>query len=99
MNLTCDKCNKKFNIKPKMLKEKYLGAMLTETFFNCPKCGEKYFVCIQNAKCRKLQREIESLRVIINEKHNKENCPISEILEIEELSKELKKEMNRINGR
>ncbi|MCB2300386.1 hypothetical protein [Clostridium tagluense] len=99
MKLTCDNCKKEFVVKPDMLKENYLGAMLTETSFNCPKCDEKYFVCIQNAKCRELQDKIEALREIIKEKHLKKDYPIPEVLEIEELSKELKQEMNRINGK
>lgn len=99
MKLTCNKCGKEFAINQDMLNESYLGAMITETSFSCPKCGEKYITCIKNTKCRRLQRKIEELREVIRIKHIKKDYPIPEIFEVDELSKEVKKEMDRINGK
>lgn len=96
MNTTCVKCSKKFNVK---LEEKYIGAMLTEIFFKCPKCKEKYLVGIQNNKCRRLQRQIDSINKEILNKKNKNIGHVEETLKIENLTEILKKEMNRINGK
>lgn len=55
MIVICESCKKQFEMTQDMLKEKYLGAMYTESYYICPCCGKKYIVAIKNAKCRKLR--------------------------------------------
>ncbi|MCD3217477.1 hypothetical protein FDJ70_07630 [Clostridium botulinum] len=96
MNTTCVKCSKKFNVE---LQEKYIGAMIVEMFFACPKCGERYFIGIQNNKCRRLQREINLINKEILDKTNKNMAHVEETLKVEKLTEILKIEMDKINGR
>ncbi|KEI12783.1 hypothetical protein [Clostridium novyi] len=91
MNTTCVKCSKKFNVE---LQEKYIGAMIVEMFFACPKCGKRYFIGIQNNKCRRLQREIDIVNKKLNYKYSEKL-----VLKQKELTQMLKKEMDRINGK
>ena len=49
----CDKCNKPMEIE---LKEEYLGAMLTYRYFECPHCGRKYVVLVEDKKSRNMYR-------------------------------------------
>lgn len=98
MKAICDSCGKEFTMKQEMLQEKCLGAMYTEVYYNCPKCGKKYLVCILNAKCRVLKRKIKekSLAAYNGTKD------INRVLldnDIDKVQSELKREMNRINGR
>lgn len=98
MKVTCDSCNKEFIMKQQMLQEKYLGAMYTEIYYNCPKCGKKYLVCILNAKCRILKREIKEKSLSrFNATKDVETVLLDK--DIDKAHQELKREMNRINGR
>lgn len=54
MLVVCDKCKRKFELE---YKERYIGAMITETFFKCDVCGHKYHAFYVNAKCRRLIKE------------------------------------------
>ncbi|MDM8310825.1 hypothetical protein HF846_04085 [Clostridium cadaveris] len=58
MIVICESCRKQFEMTQEMLKEKYLGAMYTESYYICPCCGKKYIVAIMNSKCRKLRKEL-----------------------------------------
>ncbi|MEW8955771.1 hypothetical protein [Clostridium sp.] len=98
MNIICNSCNEEFIMEQEMLKEKYLGSMLTETFYHCSKCGQKYLVCIMNSKCRRLKRSIKEMSV---QRFN-DTKDIDLVLldrNIDSLQKGLKSEMNRINGK
>lgn len=80
------------------LSEKYLGAMYTEVYYECPKCNKKHLVCVMNTKCRRLKRriEIKSLRKF------KDTNDVDKVLadkDIDNIQKEFKREMNRINGK
>lgn len=98
MKVICDSCNKEFVMKQEMLREKYLGAMYTEVYYNCPKCDKKYLVCILNAKCRRLKREIkEKSLAAYNGTKNINRVLLGK--RIDKVQSELKREMNRINGR
>ena len=98
MKVICDSCSKEFIMKQEMLRERYLGSMITETFYYCPKCRKKYLVCIMNSKCRRLKRNIKEMSV---QKFN-DTKDIDLVLtdrNIDSIQKELKGEMNRVNGR
>lgn len=98
MKVICDSCNKEFIMTQEMLQEKYLGAMYTEVYYNCPKCGKKYLVCVLNPKCRRLKREIREKSVAkFNATKDIETVLLD--TDIDLLQQELKKEMNRINGK
>ena len=63
MRAICDECKKEFEIEHKT---EYLGAMITETYFKCTHCGEKYIVRLDNNSTRKLERRIKNLRETYN---------------------------------
>lgn len=63
MKALCDECKKEFEIEHKT---EHLGAMITETYFKCSHCGEKYIVRLDNNLTRKLERRIKNLREIYN---------------------------------
>ena len=48
----CDECLETFYFTHKDIKEEYLGAMLTETYFKCPHCGRKYVILIEDDELR-----------------------------------------------
>lgn len=87
MKVTCDTCNGEFEPKQDMLKETYLGAMITETYFNCPICSKKYLVCINTPRARKLMTDFQKCAASGNN------------IKAEQLRKELKVEMDRSNGK
>ncbi|NFC27839.1 hypothetical protein EXM98_04100 [Clostridium botulinum] len=96
MKVICDNCKREFNMIQNKLKEKYLGAMYTEVYYECPHCNKKHLVCVMNTKCRRLKRrmEIRSLRKF------KDTNDVDKVLadkDIDNIQKELKKEMDRIN--
>ncbi|MBY6950337.1 hypothetical protein [Clostridium botulinum] len=98
MKVICDNCKREFNMTQDKLKEKYLGAMYTEVYYECPKCNKKHLVCVMNTKCRRLKRKIEikSLRKF------KDTNDVNKVLDdkdIDNIQNELKKEMNGINGK
>src|SRR5690625_3394947 len=57
--VTCDECHHLFKIKPKT---KTYQVSIKETYFHCPKCKKKYIGVVTDHECRKLQREIKSIR-------------------------------------
>ncbi|KAI3346251.1 hypothetical protein FDB30_04260 [Clostridium botulinum] len=61
MNVKCENANCKYEFEPQV-KEQYLGAMIGETYFECPKCGAKYIICLDNCKTRKLKIKINNLK-------------------------------------
>lgn len=63
MKVLCDECKKEFELEHKT---KYLGAMITETYFKCPHCGEKYIFRLDNNITRKLERKIKSLKISLS---------------------------------
>ncbi|SDO76392.1 hypothetical protein [Clostridium gasigenes] len=87
MNIICKECNKEFEPKQDMLKEKYLGAMITETYFECPNCNKKYLVCINTPKARKLMLDIKNY------------ITLGENIKADKLRKILKIEMDKSNGK
>lgn len=98
MRVICERCKREFNMKQEMLQEKYLGAMLTEIFYNCPKCGHRYLICIQNAKCRKLKAKLD----IESKKLYSITNDVEKVLKskmLDNIQIELKKETDRINGK
>jgi len=87
MNVVCKVCNKEFEPKQDMLKETYLGAMKTQTYFECPYCNKKYVVCINTPKARRLMTDIKRYEVL------EDNTKAAES------RRELKIEMDKSNGR
>lgn len=87
VKILCEECKEEFEIRQDMLKEKYLGGMITETYFKCPECDKKYLVCINTLKARELMAGIRKHTVLGNYK------------KVNELKKELKIEMDKSNGK
>lgn len=58
----CDKCKAEIqiNIQEKMIENKK-GDPITEQFFICPACGEKYIICIWDNIMRKRMKIRKSL--------------------------------------
>lgn len=40
MKAICDNCKREFEMSQDKLKEKYLGAMYTEVYYECPHCNK-----------------------------------------------------------
>lgn len=99
MKVVCEHCKESFELTQDDLKEKYLGAMISEVYFICPHCNKKFIVCLKNPKTREFQRKIDELKKIIAEKQRLKYKWIPESLEIEKVVNELKQEMNRLNGK
>ncbi|MDU6337086.1 MAG: hypothetical protein E6594_15030 [Clostridium sporogenes] len=98
MKVICDNCKRKFEMSQDKLKEKYLGAMYTEVYYECPHCDKKHLVCVMNGKCRRLKRKME---VEIKNKFSITNS-IDVILQdekIDNIQEEFKREMDKINAR
>lgn len=98
MKVICDNCKREFEMSQDKLKETYLGAMYTEVFYTCPNCNKKHLLCVMNTKCRRLKRriEIKSLRKF------KDTNDVDKVLadkDIDNIQKEFKTEMDRINGK
>lgn len=87
MKIVCKNCNREFEHKQDMLKESYLGAMLTQTYFECPYCNKKYVVCINTPKARMLMVDI------------KRYAALGDNVKVAEAKRELKIEMNKSNGK
>ena len=87
MKVVCKECSKEFEPKQDMLKESYLGAMKTQTYFRCPYCNKKYVVCINTPKARMLMMAIKRYEVL------------GDNTKADESRRELKVEMDKSNGR
>ncbi len=87
MKVVCKVCNKEFEPKQDMLKETYLGAMKTQTYFECPYCGKKYVICVNTPKARRLMVDIKRYEAL------------GDNAKVAESRKELKIEMDKSNGR
>ncbi|WP_404988178.1 hypothetical protein [Clostridium culturomicium] len=87
MKIICKVCKKEFEPSQDMLKESYLGAMKTQTYFNCPHCNKRYLVCINTPKARRLMMDIKKYEAL------------GDNMKVVELKKKLKVEMDKTNGR
>lgn len=60
MEVTCDNCSRKFQIK---MKKQNHGLEIKEHYFQCPnlKCKKRYTSFVTNQEARKLQKEIRAL--------------------------------------
>lgn len=87
MKIVCKECNREFEPNQDMLKESYLGAMKTQTYFRCPHCDKRYVVCINTPKARRLMTDIKRYEALGNS------------IKADEARKELKTEMDKSNGR
>ena len=63
MKVTCDECNKEFDIELKTKKHK---KDIEETFFKCEHCGTKYTTFVSNTSIRRKQRRVQVLHNEIN---------------------------------
>lgn len=98
MKVICDNCKREFEMSQNKLQEKYLGAMYTEIYYNCPHCNKKHLICVMNAKCRVLKRKMEAE----SKKKFAITNSIDSVLQdekIDNIQKQLHKEMDRINGK
>lgn len=66
MEVNCNVCEKDFVIK---IKKKKINAKVTETYFQCPYCKEKYHILYTNIHTEKLKKEVEKLFYKMNTKH------------------------------
>ena len=65
VKVICDKKNCKHEFEPQ-IKEKYLGAMISETYIKCPHCETKYLIKLDNTLTRRLQKNIEGIKQVLN---------------------------------
>ncbi|EPS47736.1 hypothetical protein HYH70_15720 [Clostridium botulinum] len=98
MKAICDNCKREFEMSQDKLKEKYLGAMYTEVYYECPHCNKKHLVCVMNGKCRRLKKQME-LRILNKFKKTNDVDIIIADKEIDNIQKEFKREMDKINGK
>ncbi|HAK42890.1 MAG TPA: hypothetical protein DCM59_09595 [Clostridium sp.] len=96
-NIVCDNCNRTFNFTQDMLKEEYIGAMIASTYYNCPKCGKKYIVCVMNSKVRRLKKRMKERLDFIKKNNGDEEVCGKAIVEYHDIANALSKEMDRIN--
>ena len=64
LKLICNNCGRAFTKADIEIKEKYLGAMITEQYYHCPYCNFKYIVGLFDNKFRELKRKSERLAAI-----------------------------------
>jgi len=86
--VTCDECHHLFKIKPKI---KTHQVSIKETYFNCPKCKKKYIGFVTDHECRKLQREIKSIR-------KSKNDVALRLVNVEITDEEYEVEIDKIDG-
>ncbi|MBU3195656.1 hypothetical protein KPL26_03130 [Clostridium algidicarnis] len=98
MKVICDNCKRDFETSRNMLQEKYLGAMYTKIFYECPHCNQKHLVCVMNAKCRALKRKME-IKILRKYQDTKDVDIVVSDKEIDGIQKELQREMDNINGK
>ncbi|APQ97197.1 hypothetical protein [Clostridium botulinum] len=98
MKVICDNCKREFEMSQDKLKEKYLGAMYTEVYYECPHCNKKHLVCVMNGKCRRLKRQME-LRILKKFKETNDASTVVADTDIDNIQKKFKKEMDKINGK
>lgn len=58
--IICDDCQSEINVSVKEYEypaHKFKGYVI-ETYFRCPHCNKKYFVCVTDKDARKMQKEI-----------------------------------------
>lgn len=65
LKVICDNPNCKHEFEPEV-KEKYLGAMISETYIKCPHCEAKYLIKLDNTLTRRLQKNIEGIKEALN---------------------------------
>lgn len=93
----CDKCNHKYNIEQKDLKIERKED-IEETYFDCPKCNEKYIVMRTNEEVRKLGQRF----IMAKEKINKINRPRlkeKQIKLMRRYQEAYKKALDKFNGK
>lgn len=98
MKVICDNCKIDFETNRDMLKERHLGALYTEVYYTCPYCDKKHLVCVMNAKCRHLKRKME-VRILKKFKDTNDVDRVVADKDIDDIQKDLKNEMDRINGK
>ncbi|MHB9947486.1 hypothetical protein CF055_00085 [Clostridium botulinum] len=98
MKAICDNCKREFEMSQDKLKEKYLGAMYTEVYYECPHCNKKHLVCVMNSKCRRLKKQME-LRILNKFKKTNDVDTVVADTDIDNIQKKFKKEMDKINGK
>ena len=65
VKVICDNPNCKHEFEPQ-IKEKYLCAMISETYIKCPHCETKYLIKLDNTLTRRLQKNIEGIKQVLN---------------------------------
>ncbi len=69
-NIKCDQCGKEFKLTEKNYKKHWLDKDKTieKSYFNCPKCKQKYTVCITDPEvraimedCKVIERSVKQL--------------------------------------
>lgn len=93
MIVMCGECKKEFETNHKT---KYLCAMITETYFKCTHCGEKYIVTLDNCKTRKLKKHINSIKEALQNNLIKKAARPGMISKFNNLVEKHKSEMKRI---
>lgn len=90
--VTCDKCNKKFEIKAKTRK---LPLGIEEVYFICPHCKEKYVSYYTDESIREKQNEIN--KVWEEYRQLRDPAAIADMaIKITELKDEIKADMEEL---
>ena len=71
LKVICDDPNCKHEFEPEV-EEKYLGAMISETYMKCPYWEPKYLIKLDNTLTRRLQKNIEGIKQVLNRKLSQE---------------------------
>lgn len=74
MVVTCDKCRKKYEMRIREQVKNIDGMRITQVYFVCPYCHEKYVIVYKNNKIDVLNKQIKRML----EEAKKENITIEE---------------------
>ena len=96
MNVTCDKCRKKYEISIKE-QVKYIDGMKIERmFFVCPYCKKVYTICYKNSKMNVLNKQIK--RLVDSTKGREEKISFDEAEKIAHKIRFKQEEVKRIGA-
>ena len=76
--VTCDECNHKFKLKPKIMKVKNVAEGIEKHYFLCAKCKHQYVVMYKDQEFKNNLNEMEIIRSLLSklETTNEEVKPL-----------------------
>jgi DNA replicative helicase MCM subunit Mcm2 (Cdc46/Mcm family) len=98
---TCDECNHKFKLKPKIMKVKKIGKSVERSYFLCPKCKHEYVVMYQDQETKDNLKRMEGIKVQASKLKINDKDYISLMSEYDTLYKrnlEISKEYKKLYG-